>query len=157
VTEPQRLPPHIPPKYASAAALIRDAADRLLIVNPTYKDGWELPGGIVEANESPRDGCIREVREEIGLDLPIGHMLVVDHGARMGPEGLHFVFDGGTLDESQIASIVLEADELSEFEFVPLDEATARLVPGSSARATHAVAALAEGRARYLETGVPKP
>ena len=96
-----------PPKYASAAAIIRDADGRILIVNPTYKDGWELPGGIVEANESPRDGCARELREEIGLDVSVGPMLVVDYSDRARMEGLHFVFNGGRLSETEIAAITL--------------------------------------------------
>ena len=48
--------------------LLFDAAGRLLIVNPTYKDGWEIPGGVVEANESPLNGCVREIREELGIE-----------------------------------------------------------------------------------------
>ncbi len=134
--------PRFPPKYASAAAIIRDADGRLLIVNPTYKDGWELPGGIVEANESPRDGCARELREEIGLDVSVGRMLVVDYSDRAAMEGLHFIFNGGRLGEAEIAAITLAEDELSEFAFVDLAEATARLVLGSSLRAPQAVAAL---------------
>src|SRR5690606_12767250 len=56
----------LPRKRVSAGCLLFDEAGRLLIVNPTYKDGWEIPGGAVEANESPLDGCIREIREELG-------------------------------------------------------------------------------------------
>lgn len=37
----------------AAGVLIRDAAGRILLVKPTYKDGWEIPGGYVEPDESP--------------------------------------------------------------------------------------------------------
>ncbi len=148
--------PRFPPKYASAAAIIRDTDGRILIVNPTYKEGWELPGGIVEANESPRDGCARELREEIGLDISVGRMLVADYSDRARMEGLHFVFNGGRLSETEISAITLAEEELSEFAFVDLAEAKRRLVLGSSLRAPQAVAALEDGRARYLERGEPR-
>jgi hypothetical protein len=45
------LVPRIP---ASSGALIRDRKGRLLILKPTYKSGWTIPGGIVEADgETP--------------------------------------------------------------------------------------------------------
>ena len=57
--------PRIP---ASAGALIFDGRGRLLIANPTYKEHWTIPGGIMEADgETPWEACQREVREEVGL------------------------------------------------------------------------------------------
>ena len=54
-------PPEIP---ASAGALLFDRSGRLLILEPTYKSGWTIPGGAMEADgESPWDGCRREVLE----------------------------------------------------------------------------------------------
>ena len=41
----------------SAGALLFDDTGRFMIVDPTYKVGWEIPGGIVEAGESPRQAC----------------------------------------------------------------------------------------------------
>jgi hypothetical protein len=37
----------------AAGALFFDAADRILMVEPTYKDYWDIPGGYVETGESP--------------------------------------------------------------------------------------------------------
>jgi 8-oxo-dGTP pyrophosphatase MutT (NUDIX family) len=48
-----------------ASALFRDEAGRVLLVEPTYKPVWDLPGGAVEAEESPHAACRREVREEL--------------------------------------------------------------------------------------------
>jgi 8-oxo-dGTP diphosphatase len=36
---------------------------------------WEFPGGKVEAQESPRDALVREVREELGLEIEVGSWL----------------------------------------------------------------------------------
>ncbi|MFE7415352.1 NUDIX domain-containing protein, partial [Streptomyces laurentii] len=53
----------------AAGVLLFDEHDRVLLVDPTYKPGWEFPGGIVEPGESPTRAGIREVAEEIGLRL----------------------------------------------------------------------------------------
>jgi 8-oxo-dGTP diphosphatase len=47
-----------PRKRVSADALIRDLQGRILLVDPGYKPGWDLPGGMAEANESPA-ACIQ--------------------------------------------------------------------------------------------------
>ena len=55
--------PAIPAIPASAGALIFDGAGQLLILKPTYKTGWTIPGGVMEADgETPWDACRREVR-----------------------------------------------------------------------------------------------
>lgn len=36
-----------------------------------FKDCWDLPGGFLEAGEHPRDGMLREIREETGLDVRV--------------------------------------------------------------------------------------
>src|SRR4051794_34297997 len=64
-------PPMATPRVA-AGALIRDVEGRILLVKPTYKDGWDIPGGYVEPGESPADACNREIAEEIGLHRKAG-------------------------------------------------------------------------------------
>jgi ADP-ribose pyrophosphatase YjhB (NUDIX family) len=65
------------PRVASGA-LFFDAEGRLLLVKPTYKDGWDIPGGYVEPGETPREACEREVAEELGIRPRIGDLLVAD-------------------------------------------------------------------------------
>ena len=55
-------------KRMVATAFFRDDQGRVMLVNPVYKETWDLPGGSVEADESPSAGCRREVAEELGLD-----------------------------------------------------------------------------------------
>ena len=52
----------------AAGALFLDAEGRVLLVHPTYKDTWDIPGGYVERGESPAAACRREVLEELGID-----------------------------------------------------------------------------------------
>jgi hypothetical protein len=65
-------------KRMAAGALFRDAAGGVLLVNPVYKPTWGMPGGAVEAEESPHAACRREVAEELGLDRVPGRVLAVD-------------------------------------------------------------------------------
>jgi 8-oxo-dGTP diphosphatase len=56
-----------PSFYATTAALITGiATGRVLLVKPTYRDHWALPGGYLEAGEYPQDGCARELHEGLG-------------------------------------------------------------------------------------------
>jgi 8-oxo-dGTP diphosphatase len=61
----------LPAVPASAGALIFDRAERLLILKPTYKTGWTIPGGVMEADgETPWDACRRCVYLENGRRVP---------------------------------------------------------------------------------------
>lgn len=101
------------------------------MVKPVYKAGWELPGGAVEAGESPRAGCERELFEELGLYLEVGPMLCVEYNSPTDDyvESVMFLFDIAPLDDSTAASIQLDPAELSEYRFVALDEALELLDP----------------------------
>ena len=80
----------------AAGALFVDDAGRVMLVRPTYKDYWDIPGGYVEPGESPRAACIREVREELGIEPSIGDALIVDWAPAV-EEGdkILLIFDGG--------------------------------------------------------------
>ncbi|WP_218037921.1 NUDIX domain-containing protein, partial [Streptomyces lycii] len=41
-----------PPRRLGAVVLVRDSGSRILLVHPTYKDGWILPGGSADAGGS---------------------------------------------------------------------------------------------------------
>lgn len=114
----------LPRKRMAAGALIRDEQDRILLVKPVYKGGWSLPGGVAEADESPKTACIREIQEELGLALPIGRMLVVDYNTPHGEktESLMFIFDGGIISDDGIRRVKLQVEELEAFDFFVPDD-----------------------------------
>jgi 8-oxo-dGTP pyrophosphatase MutT (NUDIX family) len=60
----------------AAGILFRDSRGRVLLVEPSYKPNWEIPGGVVEADESPWAAATRELSEELGWDRPLGRLLV---------------------------------------------------------------------------------
>lgn len=140
---------------SAAGALIRDEQGRILLLEPTYKDHWEIPGGIIEIGETPSQGCARELTEELGLVREPGRLLVVDWAPHptQGDRVL-FVFDGGLLTESEIAAIRLQASELKSYAFLPPDEAFDLLIPRLERRMRAAVQAQEERRTVYLEHGI---
>jgi 8-oxo-dGTP diphosphatase len=142
-------------KRMAAAALFRDGAGRVLLVDPVYRDTWDLPGGAVEAEESPQAACRREVAEELGLDRPAGRVLVVDWvPSRPGrPEGLIVVYDGGLLSPTEIAAITVPARELAGFAFVPPSEVAARVTPLVGGRIAAGLDAVTDGLVLSLEAG----
>lgn len=145
-------------KRVSVDALIHDDRGRILVVKPTYKPGWDLPGGMVEANEPSLAALRRELAEELGLSLPRCRLLCIDWVPPHGPwdDLLAFVFDGGLLAERDRDSLVLHDGELGGHRFVPADELAGLLSPRLWRRAEVALDVLRGGVApRYLEDGQP--
>ena len=140
-----------------AGALIFDENGRFLLVNPTYKEPWEIPGGIVEAHESPAQACIREVREELGLEIGLRRLLVVDYlgDSLEKVEALMFVFQGPTLTKTEIAGIQLQDDELSEYRFCTAEEAVILLNHRLGRRVLHCLDVLVQGGPVYVEDQQP--
>jgi 8-oxo-dGTP diphosphatase len=150
--EPDQWYAQLPSFYATTAALITEASTgQVLLVKPTYRDHWALPGGYLEAGESPQEGCARELHEELGLHLDVGALLVLDWAPPAGsrPRALFsMTFDAGTIHAS--APLRLPAEELSAYEFLDPDATVARLPAEVAPRIAAAIEARRTGKAAYL-------
>ncbi len=133
-------------KRVSADAIVRDSSGRILLVDPTYKADWDLPGGMAEANEPPADAVRRELLEELGLDLQVGALLCVDLVSPTDPGTT-----SSTTDE--IHGLPFVDSELRAFAFCDEGQAKERLRPYVWRGASAALEALGTGRARYLQDG----
>ncbi len=142
----------LPSFTASGAALLTDAAGAVLLVKPWYRDYWQLPGGVAEAGESPRQCAEREAAEEVGVAVTATALLAVHWTVPDGPRrgSFAFVFDGGTLTDP--GAIRLQHTELDDFAFLALDEATARMAAPGAMRLEGAWQARTDGRPAYLES-----
>ncbi len=144
----------LPKKRMGAGALFLDERNRVLLVNPTYKPQWEIPGGIVEQDESPRKTCRREIQEELGLSKTFERLRSIDyiHSNENRTEALMFIFWGGVLTAAEIALIRLPTAELSEYRFVTVAEALTLLSPTLGERVRRSLEILSTEKTLYLET-----
>jgi 8-oxo-dGTP diphosphatase len=136
--------------YAAAGALLRDEYDRILLVKPNYRDEWTLPGGVVEADETPERACEREVLEELDLKTTVSRLLVIDWAPPFGKRPrpfIYFLFGCSPVNGQRITH---QTTELDDYGFFTVDEAARRVAPHVSARIPAAVHATTAGITIYL-------
>lgn len=151
---PEPPPVEIPTVPASAGALVRGRHGRLLILKPTYKGGWTVPGGVIEIGASPWEACRRETGEECGLDVTTGRLVCVDflHPRPGRPGGMRFLFDCGVFDDAVLDTVVIQPAEIAESRVLPFETA----LPLLSGPVRRCVRAARESKhVRYLEDGRP--
>jgi 8-oxo-dGTP pyrophosphatase MutT (NUDIX family) len=143
----------LPKKRLIAHALFRDEDGRVLLLETTYKEDWELPGGVVEPGEAPRAGAEREIQEEVGLVLELGQPLITDW---MPPylgwsDALELIFDGGILDLATTGTLTAQDGEIRDVHWVAPDDVPAHVSELSARR----IALLLTGYRGYTEAGYP--
>jgi len=147
----------LPRKRAISQMLVRDHDGRVLLCNLTYKQDWDLPGGVVEVGESPQLAVSREVSEELGLTLPAGRLLLTDWLPPWGgwDDALCLVFDGGVHEAAITDKIVRETREIRAAEFCTLDQANERCADFTARRVEAAIASACDDDAgpAYTESG----
>lgn len=136
-------------KRVIAHVLFTDTAGRVLLLATTYKSDYELPGGVVESGETPRDGAIREVAEEIGLLLNLAAPALVDW---MPPslgwsDAIEFIYDAGVLDEQAVGLLRLDPSEIRAAHWVAPDDLDEVVTELSARRLRAILQARSEGLA----------
>jgi 8-oxo-dGTP pyrophosphatase MutT (NUDIX family) len=145
----------LPRKRAISQLLVRDADERVLLCQLTYKRDWDLPGGVVEVGESPQRAAGREVAEELGLDLPAGPLLLTDWLPPWSgwDDALCLVFDGGRHDAAILEHVVKETREIRSAEFCTPEQVAERCADFTAGRVAAALANLGAGAPSYVERG----
>ena len=145
----------LPTKRAIAQGVIRDSRDRVLLCELVYKQEWDLPGGVVDPHESPAHCVVREVREELGVDVEVLGLLAVNWLPpwRGWSDATVFVFDLGVVDDEFTSTMTLQPREIRAVHWVGEEELDRHVAPYNQRLlaflATHA------GPAAYLEDGLP--
>src|SRR5690606_37283479 len=123
----------------------------VLLVKPSYRPGWAIPGGVVEGDELPQQAAEREVAEELGLRVPAGDLLIA-HWMLPDDERprslVTFVFDGGTVPAG--ARVTLQEEERDDHGFFARAEGAALPPPLVRPRLLAARAARERSNTAYL-------
>jgi 8-oxo-dGTP pyrophosphatase MutT (NUDIX family) len=88
----------VPRHYVGAVGAIFNDAGEVLLMEHVFRPyfPWGLPGGWVERGESPAEAVRREVKEELGLQVEVKHLLLCEvqggHMANTTPLGLGMVY-----------------------------------------------------------------
>jgi 8-oxo-dGTP pyrophosphatase MutT (NUDIX family) len=137
--------------------LVRDTEGRVLLCNLTYKQDWDLPGGVVEVNESPRVAVAREVEEELSLRIDAGRLLLTDWLPPWSgwDDAVCLVFDGGAHDPAVAESIVRQTREIRAARFCSVREVHELCADFTARRIDSALAALDGPPGTYSESGRP--
>lgn len=148
---------NLPKKRMGAGIMLFNKNNEILIVKPSYKDHWSVPGGSVEENESPKEACIREIREEINIAIDDPKFLCIAYYSNESEptkgESLQFMFYGGVLKDDQISNIRLADGEISEYKFFKTDEALPLFNKKSQYWVLKSLEAIKNNSAIYLENG----
>ena len=156
---PQEYYRTLPRHIAGAGAIFHDASRRILLVKPSYRATWLIPGGSMEEGEYPLQTAVREVMEEVGLELMPGRLLAVDWVLAQDdgrPALASYVFDGGHLDGREARRRVrLQPGELTGWTMAAPDEWDTLLAPHTARRVRACAEALASGDTAYLHHGWP--
>ncbi len=91
-----------------------------------FKDGWEFPGGKVEPGESAQEALVREIREELDIEIQAGELL---HTVEYDYPGFHLymecclcrIISGEIRLREHEAARWLGASELWSVEWLPAD------------------------------------
>lgn len=148
----------LPRKRMAAGVLLRAVDGRVVLVEPSYKPTWDIPGGSVDADEAPWVTARRELLEELGIDRRMDTVLVIDHEHAAGgyPEGMVWVFDGGTVDDGDVERLHLTDDEIASVGLYHLNDVIDRLKPALARRLAVALDVAASGKSLALcDDGIP--
>ncbi len=125
---------HIPGVSPRVRAAIHATMPRVVVEGIAIRDGkillvkgsrgftkglWSLPGGFVRFGESPAEGLLREVHEELRIKAAISEL--IDVRAKLGERSLlHWIMHFYRIEID--AEPNPDPDEIAEARFFPLDD-----------------------------------
>ncbi len=116
LTDQKATQNQIYPEPTVGALIVNKEGKILLTKSHKWFDKYTLPGGHIEVGETMRDAVIREVREEVGLDVEVAEMLLMQEAifAKEFWKRKHFIFFD-FLCKSKDQQVKLDGRELQEY------------------------------------------
>lgn len=147
----------LPKKRLIAQGVLRTDGDRIVLCELVYKKDWDLPGGIVDPGESPADCVVREVREELGLEVAVQRLISVNWlpPYRGWDDALLCLFDLGYVPAQTLESATLQPREIKAVHWADAQTVVERTAPYTAEMIAEAAMGQREGTA-YVENSRPR-
>lgn len=105
-----------PQKMIVVKVVIKSDLGNILLAKPDYKKTWQLPGGGVENRESPEQAAVREIKEELNLDILESDLSIKGTIYKSDEEILFIVYESTKLI-TEGTKFNLQANEITDFQF----------------------------------------
>ena len=137
----------LPKKRLIAQGVLRSPDGRILLCELTYKRDWDLPGGVVDPGESPATCVVREIDEELGLDVDVHALLAVNWlpPYRGWDDALLCLFDLGTVEPDVLESATLLRREIKAAHWVAPEDLADHVAPYTAAMLSEVLPAVTSG------------
>lgn len=99
------------PNWMAGAVALIEWDGRWLMVDPVYREGWTLPGGLIDRGETPAEAIKRELVEELGVDVDVDGVepwILMDSAMRR----IDVVFHASIAEDVDPSSITVRTPEL---------------------------------------------
>jgi 8-oxo-dGTP diphosphatase len=117
-----------PKKQVVAKILIKSNKGNVLLVKPTYVNNWQMTGGGVEDGEDPKVALVREIAEELGINVSVQDFTILDTVYKQDKEALIVVYKYNELLAEDIV-FKLPADEIADYKYVAVTDVKSMLAP----------------------------
>ncbi len=146
----------LPVKRNIAQGLLRNEIGEVMLCELTYKQDWDLPGGVVDPRESPAACVEREVAEELDLDVVAGDLLAVNWlpPYRGWDDAVLFLHDLGTVPAVTVEDLTLLKREIRAVHWVAPGDVADHVAAYTAAMVQHVLAH--PGRTAYLENSAAR-
>lgn len=148
----------LPTKRNIAQGVLRNERGEVLLCELTYKTDWDLPGGVVDPRESPRECVAREIAEELDIDVTASSLLAVNWlpPYRGWDDAVLFLFDLGTTEAARTERMSLLKREIRDVHWVAPADLDAHVAPYTATMLRRVLEAPAGARRTvYLEDSAP--
>jgi 8-oxo-dGTP diphosphatase len=144
------MPTNIAAPEAAAHAVLVDERGWVLIVRPSYKRRWHLPGGYVHIGETPTSAVTREVFEELGIRPELRGPVTVSWAPHGGADRLLFTYTGRLTEELRQA-VSIDGAEIIGWTTLDPERLEERLHQRLAARIRASIEADECGQVQYIE------